>query len=154
MENLSFDFLPVHRPGGVCRWCPNSQFLDGTPACRETLDLVFLAPGELFPSILVVSPASIAPVRKYVMGLWKFYGVHPSAVVTEIGLERATSRTGIVYSRLTLRMVHALPAVQQVKMREVVAAFGFGTKPNNDAVGTVDVGSDDAPPPTDDDVPF
>lgn len=113
----------VGDPGGVCASCPYSSFTnDEAPACRAFIDLFFLLPGELFPTVLPVARGSIKAVRKYLFALTK-RGLCYYHVVTELSLERATNRHGIVFSRLVLKQVRLLDEWERGRATEVVAAL-------------------------------
>jgi hypothetical protein len=115
----------VGDPGGECVLCPHSQFPDGgAPGCRQTAEIMLFASGDLLPTIVTASPASVRPVARYAAALVK-RGYRLCDVVTIFGLERATSRGGIVFAKLTLTMVGVLEPAQRQRLREIVAALGF-----------------------------
>jgi hypothetical protein len=118
-------FVGVGDPGGDCLCCPLARFQDGErPACRETVDVAFLAPGDLLPTVLAVSPTSVRPVAKYLLSLTK-KGLRHTDVVTRFGLERVTSQAGMVYARLTCTMLGPLDERQRQHMRALVGALAF-----------------------------
>jgi hypothetical protein len=115
--------IGVGDPGGVCADCPLSSFInDEAPACRSFIDIFFIAPGELFPTLLTVARGSIKAVRRYFFALTK-RGLPLHHVVTEFSLERATNRRGIVFSRLVLKQVRLLNEGERGRATEVVTAF-------------------------------
>jgi hypothetical protein len=115
--------IGVGDPGGVCADCPHSSFIDDeAPACRAFIDIFFIAPGELFPTILTVARGGITQVRKYCVGLTK-RRLPLHHVVTEFSLERATNRRGIVFSRPVLKQVRLLDERERSRATEVVTAF-------------------------------
>src|SRR5262249_22792546 len=111
----------------------------------------------------------------YLLSLAK-RGLRYSDVVSVFSLERATSQSGITFAKLTCTMARILEPAQRARMREIVAALGFGTHPTVPASsatpmptpssGDADIpehttldltGDDDVSPPatpTDDDIPF
>jgi hypothetical protein len=120
----------VGSPGGACAVCPLSQFPQegGGPPCRLTAELVAFLEGDVLPTIVTVSPASVRVVARYLLALAK-RGLRYSDVVTVLGLERAQSQSGIAFARLTCTMTGPLEPTQRARMREIIAALGFGTPP-------------------------
>jgi hypothetical protein len=163
-------FVGVGDPGGECLVCPHARFQDEeAPACRLTAECLFFQAGDLLPTILVASPASVRPVTKYLVSLAK-RALKVSDVVTTFGLERVTSRGGIQFARLTCTMTGTLEPAQRTRMREIISMLGFGTHPspatatsevqeNIPEHATLDLttAEDVIPPPappTDDDISF
>lgn len=92
-------------PGGPCSECPFNEFESGhdgiSKACKEIRQLFVLTPDSLIPIVLNIPPGSLANVKAYFLRLLRAQ-IQPTDVVTEIGLEKATSRGGIDYSKVTL----------------------------------------------------
>jgi hypothetical protein len=151
--------------------CPYARFQDDlAPTCRLTAEGLFFQAGELLPSIVVASPTSVRPVAKYVVSLVK-RGLGVADVITTLGLERATSRGGILFARLTCTMTGTLAPAQRTRMREIITLLGLGSPAvittataavprDHVAPAPLDlpVGEDEPPPasvkPEDDDIPF
>jgi hypothetical protein len=163
-------------PGGACALCPLSKFPEdgGAPPCRRTMDVVFFGDADRLPTILALAPTGVQAAERYKLALVK-RGLRLSDVVTVIGLERATARGGIIYAKPVFTMRSLLEPAQRVRMREIVAALGFGVPaaptasaapaaapaaPDDDIPehATLDLtADDDVPPPVpppDDDIPF
>jgi hypothetical protein len=74
---------------------------DGRPgagkACKESRLVFLLLPGRALPIVVVVSPASLKPMRKYLFGL---EGTPYWAVVTRLGLVGKTSQTNDAYAEI------------------------------------------------------
>lgn len=90
-------------PGIKCELCPNAEWGSGTngvgQACKLTRNLYLLRAGSLLPEVVVLSPTSIPPFRKYFQRLAQ-QGIPYYGVVTAVGLERAKSKGGgINYSK-------------------------------------------------------
>jgi hypothetical protein len=100
-------------PGGDCSTCPLAQFGSGrgnTQACAQQRQIFVLREdGGAFPVILTLPPTSLKNARGYLVALAE-RGKKFRHVLTEIGLERATSNDGIGYSRATFRYVGDLSA--------------------------------------------
>src|SRR5262249_55737078 len=84
--------------------------------------------GDVLPTIVTAPPTSVRGVLRYLLALAK-RGLRYSDVVTVLGLERAHSQTGIAFARLTCTMAGLLEPAQRARMRELIAALGFGTPP-------------------------
>lgn len=107
-------------PGGECARCPFAQWGSATgpdgqrrrgQACRLITRVFLLPPGNLLPILIPAPPSSKKAVDSYVVSLLS-RGLAYWRVTTAIGLERARSREGIGYSRLTLRMEGTLSPEQ------------------------------------------
>ena len=89
-------------PGIKCELCPNAVWGSAPKgngqACKLTRNIYLLRAGSLLPEVVVLSPTSIPPFRKYFQRLAQ-QGLPYYAVVTAIGLERAKSGGGINYSK-------------------------------------------------------
>lgn len=91
-------------PGGDCGECPFNEFGSAgySKACKEMKMLFLLRPGLLLPEVVVLPPSSLGAWRKYAM-LLTSRGKAISAVITELGLQEATSKGGIRYAQTTLK---------------------------------------------------
>lgn len=103
-------------PGGFCESCPNNQFgsdaRDGKgKACKNMIRAFILPEGEVLPWRVDVPPTSLRAFQNYISSV-VMKGKHPYGVVTTIGLEQASSSTGIKYSKLTFTLKGKLPANQ------------------------------------------
>jgi len=116
----------VGDPGGTCACCPHAFRENGkAAACRLTCECLLILDSDLLPTILVASPTSVRPVAKFLLSLAK-RGLHYHDVLASFGLERATSNSGIAFARLVPKMLRALEPHERARMREIVAALGFG----------------------------
>jgi hypothetical protein len=117
----------VGDPGGLCADCPQAAFGENgeAPACRLTAECVVILDSDLLPTILVASPTSVPRVVKFLLSLAK-RGLRYHDVLTSFGLERATSTSGIAFALLAPTMLRVLEPHERARMREIVAALGFG----------------------------
>lgn len=107
--------------GGLCANCPNSKFgsatdKNGVPtkgqACSQKKCLFILKPDSILPSVLMVPPTSLVPLKQYLASLISarkpYYGV-----VTKITLKSERSKSGKDYGELRFEMVEKIddPAV-------------------------------------------
>ena len=110
----------IGRPGGDCSKCEFARFgsgANGGPACKRTLELFFLIEDDALPRIICLPQMSIPPAEQYLARLG-FKAIPCYEVVTRIGLEKATNKRGITYSRATLASTGRLPAEQAEFMRQ------------------------------------
>lgn len=118
-------------PGGECDTCPLNQW--GTAvddkgeatsgkACKQTHLLFVMRPDELLPLVVVASPGSLAPLRKYFTQLSSRRTNHRH-VVTGLGLERTSSKTGLAYSRVLPRLVAVLDEESKKRADQVCEAL-------------------------------
>ncbi len=95
----------VGDPGGACSACPYNEFESGhdgiSKACKEVRQLFVLTADSLIPIVVNVPPGSLANVKAYFLRLLRSQ-LTSTDVVTKIGLEKAESKTGISFSRVTL----------------------------------------------------
>jgi hypothetical protein len=110
----------VGRPGGDCRKCEFARFgsgANGGPACKRTRELFFLFEDESVPRIICLPQMSIPPAEQYLARL-AFKAIPCYEVVTRIGLEKATNKRNIPYSRATFAAVCQLPAERGEFMKQ------------------------------------
>jgi hypothetical protein len=115
-------------PGILCERCPNAEFGSGkgkSQACQLKRVVFFLRDNALLPSYIALPPTSQAVGKSYVLQLASL-GLMPWDVVTEFSLEKATSDTGIAYSRVKLARVHSFSPDEKVRMR----AYADEIRPN------------------------
>lgn len=100
----------VGNPGGQCHLCPLSQFgVDKSPPpCKQMRLLFLLRPGAFLPDVVIVPPSSLKNVAQYMLGL-ATKGLPYFAVETTVGLEKAKSREGIDYGKMTFKAASTLP---------------------------------------------
>lgn len=124
----------VGNPGGDCGTCPFNEFgssvrQDGKPGrgkrCKESTLLFLLREGGRLPDVVVVSPASIKPVKQYRLQLPVPY----FACMTRLELRKQKNKDGISYAEVVPTFVGRLEpaAVESVKnyaesMRAIFAA--------------------------------
>ena len=113
-------------PGGDCYDCPLNQWGSATggagKACKEKRMLFLLRPDDLLPIVVQAPSTSIQPMRRYLLRLAS-QGLPYWSVVTSLGLEKASSATGIAYSRITPRSSGPVPEEQRARLAEYVAAI-------------------------------
>jgi len=101
----------IGNPGGNCKDCPMDQFktarTGGGKACATKRIMFILQQGNLMPSVIRIPVGGLPNSRNYLQRLsnksQRMYGVY-----TEFGLEKATNKQGIEYSRITFKMKGAL----------------------------------------------
>ena len=87
-----------------CKDCPFAKFgsgENGGKACKTRRRLFILRENEMFPSIFSVPTSSLNDYSSYVFSLIK-KGRKLNQVVTKFSLKKATSGTGITYSKVVL----------------------------------------------------
>lgn len=94
-------------PGGDCSDCPFNQFGSANAgegrgkACKEMRLVFLMRPGNnLLPLIVVLSPTSITPLKKYMQRLSNA-GMTYKQLVTDIGLESDQNKDGIKFAKAT-----------------------------------------------------
>ena len=88
----------------ACKDCPFAKFgsgENGGKACKTRRRLFILRENEMFPSIFSVPTSSLNDYSSYVFSLIK-KGRKLNQVVTKFSLKKATSGTGITYSKVVL----------------------------------------------------
>jgi hypothetical protein len=100
-------------PGGPCIACPFNQFgsaINGHgKACKEVRLFFVLRKGQVLPDVVSVPPGSLKNVRKYLTSLpIPFFGV-----ITQLGLEKASTADGVSYARIVPKMVGTLDEAGQ-----------------------------------------
>jgi hypothetical protein len=103
-------------PGGACLNCPLSEFGGD---CMERRHMLVLPTDNLLPLFFNLPRTSIRALRDYGR-LLTGKGLTRGRVVTEIGLEVASSNEGIKYSKATFAFKGVLPAEQAAQ----AAAYG------------------------------
>tara|TARA_Y100000310_G_C20586466_1_gene765674 strand:- start:120 stop:827 length:708 start_codon:yes stop_codon:yes gene_type:complete len=113
-------------PGGDCQSCPLNQWGSGAggvgKSCKEKRMLFLLRVSDLLPIVVQAPSTSIQPVRRYLLRLAS-QGLPYWSVVTRLGLEKASSTTGISYSRIAPRSTGPVPEEQRERLAEYVAAI-------------------------------
>lgn len=130
----------VGNPGGTCATCPHAQFGSGIggagQACKQFRELYLLREGHsgTLPTLVVVSPASLKPVKKYLFALAN-EGLTYWSVVTELSLAQAKSKTsGITYSQIVPRLSRRLNPEEVARAK----AYSEAIKPVVLSAATVD----------------
>lgn len=117
-------------PGGECVKCPLNKF--GTDnrgkACKELRPLFVLREGDIFPTLVVAPPSSIAEVTNYGVSLANkripYYGV-----VSGLKLVQATNQDNMKYSKLAPRAIRTLTPEEAA----VIGEYRIGVKAMADA---------------------
>lgn len=113
-------------PGGACAECPFNEFEsaeDGiSKACKEMRQLFVLTPDDLIPIVVTVPPGSLANVKAYFLRLMRS-GIKATDVITNIALEKATSKGGIAFARVTLTAGDRLDSEAAARLRQYAAAL-------------------------------
>ena len=122
----SSDMITGHgEPGGVCETCPYNQWGSGAggngKACKETRQCFLLLPGNVLPIVLSIPPSSIkkngfVPYKMRLAGA----GIQINQVTTVMTLEKATSKSGITYSRIKFRKGQDLTEEQIARVDDYV----------------------------------
>ena len=112
----------IGSPGGACESCVMNEWPDegGGKPCKELRMLFVLTPDSLVPLVVAVPPASLANVRAYFLRLLRVQ-LSPLDVSTRIGLEKATSKSGIGYSRVTLTLGERLDPDAKARLKAYAA---------------------------------
>lgn len=101
---------------GLCKTCPMSQWgsKEGGrgQACRSVRQVAILRPGELLPTLLLLSPASLRPFRQYVLSLAS-KSLSPFQAVTSFGLVKAQSGGGVPYAQVAPKLASLIPPGEQ-----------------------------------------
>lgn len=130
-----------------CNTCPLNAWGSGGrgKACRELHRLYLLREGEVIPSILTLPPTSLRSFANYIARQILPRGVRVRHVVTGIGLTKAKSSTGIVYSQTTFRVVGVL----NNEIRSVIDAYSreFASFIGNEqiAISSADYSTEEQP---------
>lgn len=97
-----------------CVTCPLNQFgSDGRgKACKEKHQLYILVSDQVIPFSFLLPVSSTTPLNGYATRLFN-RGKFLSQVLTSFTLEKATSKSGIVYSRLVLKKIRDLSEEEQ-----------------------------------------
>lgn len=108
----SFDGkLGTGNPGGACEECPFNTFGSDEfgigKACKNKRRIFLLLQGQVFPVMLTVPSASLKDFTAYITRLIS-KGKRSSSVVTKIGLKKAVSRSGKVFSQAVFTAVRDL----------------------------------------------
>ena len=110
-------------PGGVCKACPHSQFLnDERPACTSRRRLFILRAGQVMPDLISLPPTSIKDSTRYLV---KLIGVRQPyyGVVTVLGLSKESSGDNIPYSKVTFRCERVLTPDEREQIEAMRAAI-------------------------------
>lgn len=114
-----------------CETCPMNQWgTDPNPqgsgkgkACSEKLMLFILRKDELLPTVLVVPPTSLKPLRKYMLRL-SGKGKAFYTVETTFSLAKTKNATGIAYSEVVPTMSRELSPQEAEVMKTYYTGFG------------------------------
>ena len=114
----------------ACKDCPFAKFgsgENGGKACKTRRRLFILRENEMFPSIFSVPTSSLNDYSNYVFSLIK-KGRKLNQVVTKFALKKATSGTGITYSKVALSYDRDLNEAEKeniAKMTEQVKSVAY-----------------------------
>lgn len=110
-------------PGGSCFDCPFAQF--GTAmskgvakrgqACRQQTLLFLLMKDALLPSVLVVPPSSLKPIRDYMLKL-SSSGKPYHGVLTRFGLKETKNKDGTKYCEIEPQFVADLASDDRARI--------------------------------------
>jgi hypothetical protein len=114
-------------PGGLCATCPNAQWESdpkgsGGQACKTVGTLFVMKPGELLPVIVPVPVASVAPLKKFMLGL-SSKNIKYSNAILSIGLKPDQNKKGIKYSKLNPKLISILPIEAKSQIDSYIAQF-------------------------------
>lgn len=123
---MSRDSL-ISEDGKVCARCPYDTFgsKDGesnAKACKESVLLLLLRPGSMFPLLVRVPVTSKIRFLRYVTRLVSTM-TPLSGVVTKITLEKATSKAGKPYALFNFEAAGLLSADEAAKAKEFGRQF-------------------------------
>ena len=94
-------------PGGSCGACPLAKAdykpASDEPRCGTRIWVVMQIEGELLPTIILVPPTSIDPVREYAKALLGKKALRPWQVVTSLGLRSYTTANGRTVAQIVPR---------------------------------------------------
>ena len=103
-----------------CEECEYNQFgsgKNGGKACKEKHQLYILLSGQILPLSLMLPVSSCKALNSYASKLFA-KGQFLSDVVTSFTLEKATSKTNIVYSKIVLKKVRDLTPEEKIACAE------------------------------------
>lgn len=125
----SSDLITGHgNPGGSCAICPLSQWesgKNGGKACKKVGVLVMMKPGEMLPVLIPVPVKSVDVVKKFLLKLTT-QGIKYFHSIVSIGLQSATNKGGIEYSKIDPHFVAGLPDEAKVQI-DAYKKMLFGT---------------------------
>lgn len=109
-------------PTGDCKTCQYAQY-ESDPkgsgqACKLMRNLFVITPDKMLPILLSVGPGSYRVCQKFFYQLMS-EGITPSSVIVGLSLQTATSKTGISFPKLQMRVIEKL----SVDMQEVMNRF-------------------------------
>ena len=110
-----------------CATCPWNQWESNRGGgmgkdCQDHSLMFFFMENRRLPTVLKVPATSLKALQRYAMALID-HGKRLEGVITEISLKKATSRGGIVYSELDLRMIEELPVAEGDHMKAVATSL-------------------------------
>lgn len=134
-------------PGGSCKTCPHNQWGSAIgggrgKSCKEMLQLYILRDGEALPVTISLPPSSLGVYQKYVARLARERSTIRSTV-TEFGLEKVSSDSGIAYSRIVCKAVDSIDAENTKTIRSISARLApaiMGELTHDEAIGELDSG--------------
>jgi len=144
-------------PGGSCKTCPHNQWGSAAgggkgKSCKETLTIYILRDGEALPVTISLPPSSLGVYQKYVARLARERSTIRSTV-TEFGLEKVSSESGIAYSRIICKAVDSIDADNTKIIRSISAKLApaiLGELPQEEDIGELDSGyAEPVHPPVD-----
>jgi hypothetical protein len=118
-------------PGGPCSSCHYGQFGshpsgDNRQWCRASRVLMVLRPGNILPTIVRLPGTSDSAFTAYAFGLVNA-GKKLSEVITNIGIERKVSASGVDYSVATFTASEVLPPDMAAAMGTYRQSSGFSS---------------------------
>jgi len=110
----------IGTPGGSCLTCPYAQWGsdpkggDGQ-ACKQIGVQVILRPGESLPMVVQIPPASLDPMKKFMVKLAAKKMAYRDCIVS-LNLEKAQNKAGISYSKVKPKILGVLPPEARAKI--------------------------------------
>ncbi len=126
-------------PGGECAACVFNEFDEdsGRKPCKTTR-LLFLAREEdILPSVVVLSPGSLAQWKTFALRMAS-KGMSYHGVVISISLTKAKNRNGIEYAQAQFKVVTKLEADQHARVKAYGETLGHVFRSAGVQLGDVD----------------
>lgn len=116
-----------------CATCPYNQFgsdIKGGKgkACKNMQHIYILRSGQFFPTLLVLSPASLAAWKNYVGKKIVVKGKRPYMVLTKVTLKKEKNDNGIVYSQAVFTKVEDLTPAECAEIKPIAESFKAMTR--------------------------
>jgi hypothetical protein len=135
--------MGIGKPGGACAVCPLNEYDSGDDerkACQNRVRMYILREGEILPVLFSLPPASVRQFRKFLSKqLTKSRAYYE--IVTRFSLEKASSKTGITFSRAVFKLDRILTPEEKpviAAMSRQIAAYAANVGYEADTGITVD----------------